>query len=177
MSEATYISWAADRLNVAEPAVKRARSGDNSTAFEIEAGDGRNPRLRRSIVQMLASALRAFHSLSASDCPFEAYVPGESIVYSDACLPNIIAGDDGMNAYIDLGDMGEAPQAARNAVTPATAAAISGRASPGSVVMRSGSQPGKHRRIRELPRQSTDANGSAVGQAGDSQRFPRGSFR
>jgi aminoglycoside phosphotransferase len=38
---------------------------------------------------MLAAALRAFHSVNASDCPFEAYVPGESIVRGDACLPNI----------------------------------------------------------------------------------------
>ena len=55
---------------------------------------------------MLASALRAFHSVSAEDCPFEAYVPGESLVHGDACLPNIIVGDDGSNGYIDLGDMG-----------------------------------------------------------------------
>lgn len=160
MSEATYTRWAAVQLNVTDLSVKRARSGDNSTVFEIAAGDTRwflkiGDRLAREcaglrwlqgrlpiprvvafdqmggadallmaavpgtnlaalaksrppgrIVEMLASALRAFHSASAEDCPFEAYVPGESLVHGDACLPNIIAGDDGSNGFIDLGDMG-----------------------------------------------------------------------
>ena len=57
------------------------------------------------IVEMLASELRSFHSASAEECPFEAYVPGDSLVHGDACLPNIIIGDDGSNGYIDLGDM------------------------------------------------------------------------
>jgi aminoglycoside phosphotransferase len=158
--EATYTRWAAVQLNVTDLSVKRARSGDNSTVFEIAAGDTRwflkiGDRLAREcaglrwlqgrlpiprvvafdqmggadallmgavpgtnlaalaksrppgrIVEMLASALRAFHSASAEDCPFEAYVPGESLVHGDACLPNIIAGDDGSNGFIDLGDMG-----------------------------------------------------------------------
>jgi hypothetical protein len=125
VSEATYISWAAARLNITDPAVKRARGGDNSTVFEIESGDVRwflkiGDRLARecavlglaksrppaAIAEMLASALRAFHSVSARDCPFEAYIPGESLVHGDACLPNIIVGDDGSTGYIDLGDTG-----------------------------------------------------------------------
>jgi aminoglycoside phosphotransferase len=55
---------------------------------------------------MLASALRAFHLVSARDCPFEAYIPGESLVHGDACLPNIIVGGDASTGYIDLGDTG-----------------------------------------------------------------------
>jgi kanamycin kinase len=160
VSAATYISWAAARLSVTDPRVNRARSGDNSTVFEIESGDGRwflkiGDRLARecaalgwlagrlpvpqvvafnqvagvdallmtavpgtnlaalaksrppaAIVEMLASALRAFHSVSARDCPFEAYIPGESLVHGDACLPNIVVGDDGPAGYIDLGDTG-----------------------------------------------------------------------
>jgi aminoglycoside phosphotransferase len=145
---------------VTDPIVKRARSGANSTVFEITSADARwflkigdrqarecaglrwlagrlpVPRvlafdqarvvesllmtavpgtnlaaLAKSlppdrIVEMLASALRIFHSVNATDCPFEAYVPGESLAHGDACLPNIIVGDDGLNGYIDLGDMG-----------------------------------------------------------------------
>jgi aminoglycoside phosphotransferase len=161
MSEATYIRWAADRLNVPDPVVKKARGGDNSTVYEIASvearwflkiGDhlerecarlrwlqGRLPipqvvaldtaaerdallmsavagtdlaalakRLRPdSVVEMLASALRTFHSANASDCPFTAYIPGKTLVHGDACLPNILCGDDGrLNGYVDLGDMG-----------------------------------------------------------------------
>jgi aminoglycoside phosphotransferase len=145
---------------VADPSVNRARSGDNSTVFEVESGDVRwflkiGDRLARecavlgwlqgrlpvprvvafdqigavdallmtavpgtnlaaraksrppaAIVEMLASALRAFHSVNARDCPFEAYIPGESLVHGDACLPNIIVGDDGSTGYIGLGDTG-----------------------------------------------------------------------
>jgi aminoglycoside phosphotransferase len=160
VSAATYISWAAARLNLSDPCVNRARSGDNSTVFEITSGDARwflkiGDRLAREcaglrwlagrlpvpqvvafdqvgatdallmtavpgtnlaalaksrppavIAEMLASALRAFHSVSAGDCPFEAYIPGQSLVHGDACLPNIIVGDDGSSGYIDLGDVG-----------------------------------------------------------------------
>ena len=55
---------------------------------------------------MLVSALRTFHSVRVIGCPFEAYVPGESLVHGDASLPNIIIGDDGSNGFINLGDMG-----------------------------------------------------------------------
>jgi kanamycin kinase len=160
VSEATYISWAAARLNVTDPSAYRARAGDNSTVFEIESDDvrwflkigdrlarecavlgwlrGRLPvprvvafdqvggvdalpmtavpgtplaalaksRPQAAIVEMLASAIRAFHSVNARDCPFEAYIPGESLVHGDACLPNIIVGDDASTGYIDLGDTG-----------------------------------------------------------------------
>jgi aminoglycoside phosphotransferase len=59
------------------------------------------------IVEMLASALQAFHSVNTSGCPFTSYMPGESLVHGDACLPNIIGREDGsVNGYIDLGEMG-----------------------------------------------------------------------
>jgi aminoglycoside phosphotransferase len=159
--EATYLSWAFDRLNIPFPVVEKARGGDNSTVFEIASGDarwflktgghlapecarlrwlhGRLPvpevvafgpvgeqeallmsavpgtnlavfakRLSRDkITEMLASALRAFHSVNASDCPFQAYMPGQTLVHGDACLPNVICRDDAaVNGYVDLGEMG-----------------------------------------------------------------------
>lgn len=71
---------------------KRARSGDCSTVFEITlrgvdallmtAVPGADLAVPvesqppESMVEMLVSALQAFHSVKASDCPFEAYVPG-----------------------------------------------------------------------------------------------------
>jgi aminoglycoside phosphotransferase len=161
VSEATSISWALDRLNVPFPVVKKVRSGETSTVFEIASGDqrwflkiGGHPALECArlrwlqgrlptpevvafdpvgdrgalvmsavpgtnlavlakrlspdkIVEMLASALQAFHSANTSGCPFESYMPGESLVHGDACLPNIIGRDDGtVNGYIDLGEMG-----------------------------------------------------------------------
>jgi aminoglycoside phosphotransferase len=161
VSEATYISWAFDRLNAPFPVAKKAWSGDRSTVFEIVSGDARwflkigrhlAPECDRlqwlqgrlptpevvaygpvddqealltsavpgtnlavlakrlspdEIIEMLASALRAFHSVSANDCPFKAYRPGETLVHGDACLPNFMCQDDGMvNGYIDLGEMG-----------------------------------------------------------------------
>jgi kanamycin kinase len=161
VSEATYIGWALDRLNVPSPIVTKSRIGDNSTVFEIASGDtrwflkiggrlaaeydrlqwlrGRLPtpevvafdpvddqeallmsavpgtnlailakRLSPDkVVEIHASALRAFHSANASGCPFKSYLPGESLVHGDACLPNIMGRDDGtVNGYIDLGEMG-----------------------------------------------------------------------
>jgi kanamycin kinase len=161
VSEATSISWALDRLNVPFPVVKKARSGDNSTVFEIASGDQRwflkigdhlAPECARlqwlegrlpvpevvafdpigdreallmsaipgtnlavwakrlspdKIVEMLASALQAFHSVNTSGCPFKAYMPGGSLVHGDACLPNIIGRDDGtVKGFIDLGEVG-----------------------------------------------------------------------
>jgi aminoglycoside phosphotransferase len=41
VSEATSISWALDRLNVPFPVVKKVRSGESSTVFEIASGDQR----------------------------------------------------------------------------------------------------------------------------------------
>ena len=59
------------------------------------------------IVEMLACALRAFHSVNPNNCPFKAYLPGGTLVHGDACLPNFMCQDDGtVNGYIDLGEMG-----------------------------------------------------------------------
>jgi aminoglycoside phosphotransferase len=130
---------------VTDPVVKRARSGDNSTVFEITlesvdallrtAVPGTHLAARSKcqppdgIVEMLASALRASHSVNASDCPFEAYVPGESLVHGDPCLPNIVVGEDGSNGYIDLADMGPATSGSTSRPRSAACSTTSARGS------------------------------------------------
>jgi aminoglycoside phosphotransferase len=42
------------------------------------------------IVEMLATALRAFHSADPADCPFKASIPGKSLVHGDACITDLI---------------------------------------------------------------------------------------
>jgi aminoglycoside phosphotransferase len=67
----------------ADALLMAAIPGTNLAALAKERPPG-------DIVEMLASALRSFHSVSSEECPFEAYVPGQSLVHGDACLPNII---------------------------------------------------------------------------------------
>jgi aminoglycoside phosphotransferase len=130
---------------VTDPAVKRARGGGNGTVFEITLGAAdallmtavRGAHLvarskcqpPESIVEMLAAALRACHSVNASDCPIEAYVPSESIVRGDACLPNIVVGEDGSNGYIDLADMGPATSGSTSRPRSAACSTTSARGS------------------------------------------------
>lgn len=88
-----------DQVGGIDTLLMTAIAGINLAALAKERPSG-------DIVEMLASALRSFHSAGAEECLFEAYAPGDSLVYGDACLPNIIIGDEGSNGYIDLGDMG-----------------------------------------------------------------------
>ena len=108
--ECAGLRWLQSRLAV--PQVVAFGQFGGTDALLMTAVPGTNlARLAKrlpqpDIVAMLASALRAFHSVSADDCLFEAYIPGKSLVHGDACLPNFVFGDDGLNGYIDLGDMG-----------------------------------------------------------------------
>jgi aminoglycoside phosphotransferase len=157
MSDATYIRWAAERLNVPDSISRKVWSSQNSTVYEIASwflkiGGSLAPECERlrwlrgrlpvpevvefttldgkdvlvttavagahlsalkrrlpaeNIVEMLASALCAFHAADASECPFKASMPGNVLVHGDACLPNIVFRDDGaLSGFIDLGDMG-----------------------------------------------------------------------
>lgn len=59
------------------------------------------------VISSLASALRAFHVIDATDCPFMAYKSGDTLVHGDACLPNFMFKQDGsFSGYVDLLEMG-----------------------------------------------------------------------
>jgi aminoglycoside phosphotransferase len=91
VSESTYIRWAVDRLNVPDPAVKRARSGDNSTVFEIEAGDARwflkvGDRLARECAglrwpqgRLPVPLVVAFDRVEAADALLTVAMPGTNL--------------------------------------------------------------------------------------------------
>jgi aminoglycoside phosphotransferase len=55
------------------------------------------------LVDGLAAALRTFHDLDATDCPFGA---GPVLTHGDACLPNFLAEDGHVTGYLDLGAAG-----------------------------------------------------------------------
>jgi aminoglycoside phosphotransferase len=109
--ECARLQWLHGRLPVPE-VVAFDPSGDQD-ALLMSAVPGTNLAILAKrlspgkIVEMVASALRDFHSVNPSGCPFEAYLPGGSLVHGDACLPNFMCREDGtVNGYVDLGEMG-----------------------------------------------------------------------
>lgn len=61
---------------------------------------------KQDTVKQLAYALKKFHAIDASKCPFKAYFSGNKLVHGDACLPNIIYEDGQLSGYVDVMDMG-----------------------------------------------------------------------
>ena len=61
---------------------------------------------KQVVATQLAHALKQFHAMDASKCPFKAYIPGDKLVHGDACLPNIIYKDGQLSGYVDLMDLG-----------------------------------------------------------------------
>jgi aminoglycoside phosphotransferase len=91
VSEATYTRWAAAQLNVTSPSVKRARSGDNSTVFEITAADTRwflkiGDRLARECAglrwlqdRLPVLQVVAFDQIEGADALLTAAIPGTNL--------------------------------------------------------------------------------------------------
>lgn len=57
------------------------------------------------LMKLLKEALDLFHSKAIGDCPF-VVGDGESLIHGDFCLPNILAKDNKIVGFIDLGDAG-----------------------------------------------------------------------
>jgi kanamycin kinase len=109
--ECARLRWLNGRLPIPEVIALETLAERDALLMSAVAGTDLAALAKRlppdAIVEMLAAALRAFHSADARDCPFTAYISGETLVHGDACLPNIMFGDDGaLSGYVDLGDMG-----------------------------------------------------------------------
>jgi len=55
------------------------------------------------VVRSLADAVKAFHAIDITGCPFGDGGSGKVLVHGDACLPNLIFKDRTFVGYIDLG--------------------------------------------------------------------------
>jgi aminoglycoside phosphotransferase len=95
MSDATYIRWATDKINVPDPVVKKVWSGDNSTVYEIDRwflkiGGSLSPECER--VRWLNGRLPvpevvAFGTLEGKDALVTSAVKGESLAKLKRLLP------------------------------------------------------------------------------------------
>lgn len=61
-----------------------------------------NPQL---LIKLLKEALTIFHSKNVEDCPF-VVGKGNTLIHGDFCLPNILAKDNKIVGFIDIGGAG-----------------------------------------------------------------------
>lgn len=109
--ECERLRWLDGRLPAPEVVAFESLNGKDALITTAVPGTPlstlRESKPARGIVEMLASALRAFHATDIGDCPFKASIPGSVLVHGDACLPNILFRDDGtLGGFVDLGEMG-----------------------------------------------------------------------
>lgn len=107
--EREHLTWLSGKTLV--PEVVDFKSFEDTDALLMTELPGKNLASHKAdwepeaIVDRLAFAIRAFHSIDFSDCPFGSHGEGKFLVHGDACLPNFIFDGDRFSGYIDLGDM------------------------------------------------------------------------
>ena len=57
------------------------------------------------LMKLLKEALNMFHGKSTQNCPFKVG-DGDTLIHGDFCLPNILAKDNKIVGFIDIGDAG-----------------------------------------------------------------------
>ncbi|MEM7375592.1 MAG: phosphotransferase [Bacteroidota bacterium] len=107
--ERVRLEWLAGKLPVPR-VIALIRMEDKDALLMTEVKGESLARLGKKIspkdtVSKLAAAIRDFHSIDISSCPFGKKGDGKVLVHGDACLPNFIYRDGELSAYIDLGDM------------------------------------------------------------------------
>ena len=107
--EKVRLEWLASKLPV--PSVIALSRIEDKDALLMTEVEGENlARFCKRIspedtVKKLALAIRYFHSIDISSCPFGKKGDGKVLVHGDACLPNFIYRNGELSGYIDLGDM------------------------------------------------------------------------
>lgn len=107
--ERERLEWLKDKVSV--PKVIGFMSSDGKDALLLSAIEGQNLAVLKKewpaekVINKLVKALKNFHAIDATDCPFGNYETGKILVHGDACLPNFIFSGDKFSGYIDLGDM------------------------------------------------------------------------
>lgn len=107
--ERERLEWLKEKVPV--PKVVGYMSSDGKDALLLSAIEGQNLAVLKNewpaekIISKLVEALKNFHAIDATDCPFGNYEKGKILVHGDACLPNFIFSGDKFSGYIDLGDM------------------------------------------------------------------------
>ncbi|MDB5188632.1 MAG: aminoglycoside phosphotransferase [Candidatus Nomurabacteria bacterium] len=101
--------WLEGRLPV--PKVIAFKNFDGREALLISGMNGKNLKVLskewpvEKVVDKLAGAIRAFHSMKSSQFPLGNPKDGDVFIHGDASLPNFIFEGDKFSGYIDLGDM------------------------------------------------------------------------
>jgi aminoglycoside phosphotransferase len=108
--ERDRLAWVEDKALVPR-VIEYTALDDNTDALLMTELVGKNLASHKGdwspevVVKRLASAIRDFHAIDITDCPFGSLEEGKVLVHGDACLPNFIFDGERFSGYVDLGDM------------------------------------------------------------------------